>query len=55
MTFNEFCDSRKILYYREPFSHYLMSISFQGTTEKEYDEQWDTYLKMKVDEILGKP
>jgi len=43
------------MYFREPFFHYLMSISFQGTTEKDYAGQWDIYLKIRVDKILSKP
>jgi len=55
MTFNEFCNSRKILYYREPFYQYLMEIGFKGETEDEYDAEWRVYLDGRIRDILQKP
>lgn len=55
MTFNDFCDIRKILYFREAFFQHLMEIGFKGETEAEYDAAWRVYLDKRIKDILQKP
>jgi len=54
MTFEQFCDDRKILYYRQPFFNYLEAIGFKGETLAEFEAEWDTYLSQVVNSLLGR-